>query len=208
MPAGGFKTFTAGAVLTASDVNAYLMQGVLVFANETARNAITAQKGQVCIVNTNSSITATGAATYVPGAVLYVYNGSTWVCMSDVGAYTGNQGTTTSTTFTASLSGTPGTNPSVTIPTGTSALVTVSGTILESIASNGYIGFAVSGASTVAASTSFAALSTSATNMGVTFSVIVAGLTAGNNTFTLQYSINPTQTMTVAERRISVRGLL
>jgi len=210
MPAGGFKTFSAGAVLTASDVNAYLMQGVLVFSTETARNAAVTspQKGMAALITTPATPAATGGATYVPGSILTVYNGAAWVCLSEVGAYTISQGTTTSTTFTASLSGTPGTNPSVTISTGTTALVTVSGTILESIASNGYIGFAVSGASTVAASTSFSALSTSATNMGVTFSAIVTGLTAGTNTFTLQYSINPSQTMTVAERRIIVRGLL
>ena len=34
-----FKTFTAGEVLTAADVNDYLMQGVMVFASTTARDA-------------------------------------------------------------------------------------------------------------------------------------------------------------------------
>lgn len=40
MAAGlGFKTFNTGDVLSAADVNGYLMQGVWVFANTTARNA-------------------------------------------------------------------------------------------------------------------------------------------------------------------------
>ena len=40
MAAGlGFKTFTTGEVLTAGDTNGYLMQGILVFATEAARNA-------------------------------------------------------------------------------------------------------------------------------------------------------------------------
>lgn len=39
MPAGGFKTFTSGEILTAADVNSFLMQGVLVFADATARDA-------------------------------------------------------------------------------------------------------------------------------------------------------------------------
>jgi hypothetical protein len=49
MAAGlGFKTFTTGEVLTAADVNGYLMQGVLVFADAAARDAaITSpQEGQ------------------------------------------------------------------------------------------------------------------------------------------------------------------
>lgn len=40
MAAGlGFKTFNTGDVLTAGDTNGYLMQGVLVFADATARDA-------------------------------------------------------------------------------------------------------------------------------------------------------------------------
>jgi len=49
MAAGlGYKDFVTGEVLTAGDVNGYLMQGVLVFASAAARNAaITApQEGQ------------------------------------------------------------------------------------------------------------------------------------------------------------------
>jgi hypothetical protein len=49
MAAGlGFKTFTTGEVLTAADTNGYLMQGVLVFDDATARDAaITSpQEGQ------------------------------------------------------------------------------------------------------------------------------------------------------------------
>lgn len=37
MAAGGFKTFTAGDVLTAADTNNYLMQGVLVFGGTASR---------------------------------------------------------------------------------------------------------------------------------------------------------------------------
>ena len=39
MPAGGFKTFVAGEILTAADTNAFLMQGILVFDDATARDA-------------------------------------------------------------------------------------------------------------------------------------------------------------------------
>jgi len=210
MPAGGFKTFSAGAVLTASDVNAYLMQGVLVFSSETARNAAVTspQKGMTALITTPATPAATGGATAVPGSILTVYNGSAWVCLSEVGAYTTNSGSTTSTTFTATLSGTPGTNPSVTLSTGTTALITISATIAISVATNAFVGFAVSGATTLAASTALSATSTTTTNMTASVTQIVTGLTAGTNTFTLQYSVNPTQTLTVTDRRIIVRGLL
>jgi hypothetical protein len=59
MAAGlGFKTFTTGEVLTAADVNGYLMQGVLVFASEAARDAaITSpQEGQFAFTKDNNSL--------------------------------------------------------------------------------------------------------------------------------------------------------
>jgi hypothetical protein len=66
----GFKTFTAGAVLTASDVNNYLMeQGVMYFATITARDtAITApEDGMVAYVGSNDASEG-----------LYTYNGTAW----------------------------------------------------------------------------------------------------------------------------------
>lgn len=66
MAAGlGFKNFTTGEVLTAGDVNGYLMQGVLVFASAAARTAaITSpQEGQVSFLkDTNSTEYYSGSA--------------------------------------------------------------------------------------------------------------------------------------------------
>lgn len=66
MAAGqGFKTFTTGSVLSAADVNGYLMQGVLVFASTAARDAaITSpQQGQVALTkDTNTIWKYTGSA--------------------------------------------------------------------------------------------------------------------------------------------------
>jgi hypothetical protein len=66
MAAGlGFKTFNTGDVLSASDTNGYLMQGVLVFANAAARTAaITSpQEGQFSFLkDTNSTEYYTGSA--------------------------------------------------------------------------------------------------------------------------------------------------
>jgi hypothetical protein len=71
MAAGqGFKTFATGDVLTAADVNGYLMQGVLVFASAAARDAaITApQAGQTAYLKDTNIITS--------------YSGSAWVTKS------------------------------------------------------------------------------------------------------------------------------
>ena len=74
MAAGqGFKTFTTGEVLTAGDVNGYLMQGILVFASEAARNsAITSpQEGQFAFTKDNNS--------------LWYYTGSAWAASGATG---------------------------------------------------------------------------------------------------------------------------
>lgn len=80
MAAGqGFKTFTTGEVLTAADTNGYLMQGVLVFADATARTAaITSpQEGQMSYLkDTNSTEYYSGSAwVAVAGATGLTYVG-------------------------------------------------------------------------------------------------------------------------------------
>ena len=74
MAAGlGFKTFTTGEVLTAADVNGYLMQGVLVFATEAARNSAipSPQEGQFAFTKDTNS--------------LWYYSGSAWVASGATG---------------------------------------------------------------------------------------------------------------------------
>jgi hypothetical protein len=72
MAAGqGFKTFTTGEVLTAGDVNGYLMQGINVFASNAARDAaiISPQEGQFAYTkDTNSLWYYTGSAWAASGA--------------------------------------------------------------------------------------------------------------------------------------------
>ena len=72
MAAGqGFKTFVTGEVLTAGDVNGYLMQGINVFATTAARDAaITAPaEGQFAFTkDTNSLGYYDGAAWVASGA--------------------------------------------------------------------------------------------------------------------------------------------
>jgi hypothetical protein len=94
MAAGqGFKTFTSGDVLTAADVNGYLMQGVNVFANATERDAeITSpQEGQFAYLKD------TNVTTY--------YTGSAWANLDTTGMV--NPMTTTGDTIYSSSGSTP-----------------------------------------------------------------------------------------------------
>jgi len=78
MAAGlGSKTFTTGEVLTAGDVNGYLMQGILVFASAAARDAaITSpQEGQYAYLKDTN--------------VTYYYDGAAWVVSGATGDITG-----------------------------------------------------------------------------------------------------------------------
>jgi len=94
MAAGqGFKTFTTGEVLSASDVNGYLMQGVLVFASAATRDAaITSpQEGQFAYLKD------TNVTTY--------YTGSAWANLDTTGMT--NPMTTTGDTIYSSSGSTP-----------------------------------------------------------------------------------------------------
>jgi hypothetical protein len=75
MAAGlGFKDFATGEVLTAADVDGYLMQGVLVFADAAARDAaITSpQEGQCCYLKDTDAV--------------QTYSGTAWVGFDDSNA--------------------------------------------------------------------------------------------------------------------------
>jgi hypothetical protein len=99
MAAGlGFKTFNTGDVLSAADVNGYLMQGVLVFASTAARDAaITAPaEGQFAFTKDTNG--------------LWYYDGAAWVASGATGdiegvtAGTGISGGGTSGTVTVTNS--------------------------------------------------------------------------------------------------------
>ena len=119
MAAGlGFKTFTTGEVLTAADVNGYLMQGVLVFASEAARNsAITSpQEGQFAYTKDNNS--------------LWYYTGSAWAASGATGDIEG-------VTAGVGISG-GGTSGTVTITNDMATTITASGDIVVGTGSGTY----------------------------------------------------------------------
>ena len=74
----------------------------------------------------------------------------------------------------------------MTLTTGTKAMVIVTGLVDPSGTNTGYLSFSVSNATTQSASDERAVISNSSSMQGSTTTVIT-NLTAGSNTFTLQY---------------------
>jgi hypothetical protein len=119
MAAGlGFKTFTTGEVLSAADVNGYLMQGVLVFASAAARNAaITSpQEGQFAFTKDTNG--------------LWYYDGAAWVASGATGDIEG-------VTAGVGISG-GGTSGTVTITNDMATTITASGDIVVGTGSGTY----------------------------------------------------------------------
>jgi hypothetical protein len=209
MPWTDPETFTAGQTLTAASMNIVsgnARMGNPVYTNEAARDAaITSpEEGMTAYLTAPTVPAATGATTAVPTGVQTIYNGSVWVCVTEVGAFTTTSGTTTSTSFTTLTGG--GTNPSVTLVTGTTALIAVS---TSQSATSGFTvitSVAVSGATTLAAADERGTLTTGSTAFRSSDVFILTGLTAGTNTFTLNYR-TAGGTATVQYRNLTVRGV-
>jgi len=184
-----------------------------VFTTEAARDAaITSPTEGMRAYLTASTVAAAAGDTYAatPTGIQTIYNGSVWVCVTEIGATTNTTGTTTSSSFTPTLTS-GGTNPAVTLVTGTQALVSMSMTSSQTSIVNHHLSFAVSGATTLAAA--------EAQGTGITISnldlvyrhisartLVITGLTAGTNTFTLNY-LTGGGTMSARFRSIVVKGI-
>ncbi|MGW0682881.1 hypothetical protein ACWD2L_05905 [Streptomyces sp. NPDC002754] len=164
-------TAVAGSAFTAAQFNTYVRDNLL----ETAPAKATAAGRYFVTTGANAIVERIPTSTFQA-----------------------NVGTTTSTSYTATLSGTPGTNPSVTVTTGTTAFICLSAQMDVNYDSGStgtlwaMMSYAVSGATTIAATE----------DTGITFrnntgeagqavrngaGHLLTGLTAGSNTFTLQY---------------------
>ena len=210
------SAFTAGQTLTAAsmeDLRGNANAGHSVFTNEAARDAaITAPtEGMMAYLTAPTVPAATGGTTAIPSGIVTIYNGSVWVCVTPVNAIQTATGTTTSGTFTATLSGSPGTNPSVTLTTGTTALLMLSVTgSVNPAPTTIAAGVAVSGATTraVAGDSNAVYVGISGGYIGMmSCAKVITGLTAGTNTFTIQYLSGAGNTASFYDRSITVQGI-
>lgn len=123
MAAGlGFKTFNTGDVLTASDTNGYLMQGVWVFASAAARtSAVTSpQEGNVSFLKDTNSFE--------------IYDGAAWV------AY--GSGDITGVTAGTGISG-GGASGDVTITNSMATTIDAKGDLIAGTADNTFARLAI-----------------------------------------------------------------
>lgn len=207
-------TYTAGAILTAAQMNAIsanLLAGGPVYSNETARDAAIPSpfEGQRAYITGSTVAAATGTTTAVPTGIKTVYNGSAWVCVTEVAARSDTSASTTSTSYVTTLTG-DATALSVTLATGTTALITGHCTVSPSTAATMYGTISVSGATTIAAASSAYASGFAQANGSYTtqfaWAWIVTGLTAGTNTFTLNYATSA-GTATYTKRTLVAKGI-
>jgi hypothetical protein len=93
--------------------------------------------------------------------------------------------TTTSTSYTDLATA----GPAVTVTTGTKALVMINAQIYGGAGQLQYMSFAISGATTVAATDNFSMANEGALTLSAGVTFLVTGLTAGSNTFTAKYRV-------------------
>ena len=187
--ANGFKVFAVGEVLTAADVNDYLMeQSIGIFSNSTARDAqITSPiEGQFCYLADSN--------------VLQLYNGSSWANFIGEGDITG-------VTAGTNLSG-GGASGAVTLNLAIDSAVafadqTASAIILKDYAETDV---AVTSATTLAIDLANGNTGTVTLGHNVTDIDFTNVPTNGISTFTLQVTQDGTGSRTMAINQVTVNG--
>lgn len=211
--AGNFYLVSGGGAVTLTLPTPTVGSLVGAKLNATSGSVIFSAPGGALILSpladsafrTVTSYTITNPDSYL----ILVADGTNWhelasnVPMSDqlLTATVATSQTTTSASFTdLATSG-----PAVTLSTGTTAVVTITCTAFNATATNNSdMGFAVSGATTVAASTNFAIITAGSTQSSYGMTFLITGLTPGLNIFTAKYSSPSGTTATFSNRRITV----
>ena len=187
--ANGFKVFAVGEVLTAADVNDYLMeQSIGIFANSTARDAqITSPiEGQFCYLADSN--------------VLQLYNGSSWANFIGEGDITG-------VTAGTNLSG-GGASGAVTLNLAIDSAVAFADQTASAIVLKDYAetDVAVTSGTTLAIDLSNGNTGTVTLGHSVTDIDFTNVPTNGISTFTLQVTQDGTGSRTMAINAVTVNG--
>jgi len=201
MAGAGYKLYATGDILTAAQVNTYLQeQTVMVFADAATRTTALA------------SVLAEGMISYLKDTdATQYYSGSAWVTIGGSASpasaqnFVATQQSTTSTTYTALT-----TAQAVTITTGTKVMVIVGAGIQVGTAEErGFMSYAISGATTSAASDDYSVsvCSSTAFDNDQASYVSFRTVTAGSNTFTAQFRSTASASMEARNRQLLVIDL-
>jgi len=185
-----------------------------VFTNAGAAIAksIVDAKGDIIAATADDTVArlAVGANNTVLTADSTEATGLKWATFSTIPANDSDTVATSQTTTSTSFTDLATSGPSVTVTTGTKALIIVSSQLRQSSAGNiALMSYAVSGASTVSANdnNSLTQESVSSNSVIRASSASVVTLTAGSNTFTAKYRVNA-GTGTFVNRSIIVINLV
>ena len=208
------STFVAGAILTAAQMNTNVRDNSLaggpIYATEALRDAaITSPfEGQRAYITASTETTAAGSTTYIPTGIQTIYNGTVWVTVTPVGTSQSATGATILTSGSSVLTGSPGTVPTVTIRTGTTALVSQTIWCLPSTTNAVYlnIGSAPTSATGVTGPAVTFQYGASPAQTSISGTAIISGLTAGLNTFYQQYSVS-SGSASIYTRSFTVQGI-
>jgi hypothetical protein len=188
MAAGlGFKTFNTGEVLTAGDTNGYLMQGILVFATEAARDAaITVPaEGQFAFTKDNNTT--------------WFYDGAAWVV-------SGATGDITAVTAGTGISG-GGASGDVTVTNSMATAYTTKGDLVPATGSAAFSRLAVGANDTILTADSTAATgmkwAAAAGGGGANWSLLNAGGTSLTSTVTTISGISNVENIFILIRSAS-----
>ena len=160
--------------------------GTGVYTTEAARDAaITSPtEGQRAYITASTETTAVGATTTaIPTGIQTIYNGSVWVTVTEVGAFSYASSQALTTSYADLTVG--GIKTQAILRTGTTALVSVAG---RSLATANYYFLNVATATASAPTFGEVANNGAVVTSGKTF--VFTGLTAGLNTFTVQGKLN------------------
>jgi hypothetical protein len=178
---------------------------------------ISQQIGASSLIKAGVCTSSTRPATPYDGQMIYetdtknslVYNGSAWVCLTPQSATINGVGARSSTAYGDTNSGV---GPSISVQTGSKALVTISGIAQSSYNNFMYISFGVTGATTITAIDDYGTWTRELTagggfGSGISRTFIITGLTAGVNTFTMKYRGSTANPIDYYNRSITVVGI-
>lgn len=170
------------------------------------RTWVTSEVVTASVMNThvrdNFLVTAPAVATATTGFILSSGSNTVVERASSVDSVATSEGTASTSYTDLATSG-----PTVTITTGVRAFVMMQARAFNSTAnSESWMGFAISGATTLSAADSLACMRESGANNQdgtITFASMVTGLTSGSNTFTAKYRANA-NTANFQYRRLAI----
>ena len=181
----------AGEAILASDQNIWVnnqLAGGPIYATEAARDAaITSPfEGQRAYITASTETTAVAATiTAIPTGIQTIYNGSVWVTVTEVGAFSYASSQALTGAYADLTVG--GIKTQAILRTGTTACVSVAG---RSLATANYYFLTASTATASGGSFGLGEIVNTGAVVTSSKTFVFTGLTAGLNTFTVQGKLN------------------